>query len=398
MADGNQPLVIDNGSGVIKAGFAGAEKPRVILRSCVGRLKHPDARVIPGGAFDKVDVLVGPKIDEHRGVLRIEYPMENGVVTNWSDMEKIWTYLYSKENLNVKGEDHAVLLTEAPLNPYAHREKAAEIFFESLNVPALHCSIQAILSLFASGRTTGVVLDSGDGVTHVVPVYEGVAITHGISRMDVAGRAVTQQLQRLLRRHTGYTFHTSSEMEVVREIKEACCSVSPTGGSNSSSSSAHHSSAAAASSSSDSNAVRTPYRLPDGTVLEIGAEPLQQAAEILFQPELVGYEYRGVQECLVGSVMRCDVDLRRRLLGSIVLAGGSTLFPGYGERLLFELRRHPFAPKEAKLRIAAPPERMMSCWVGGSILASLATFKTLWVSKAEYLEHGARLLSNRGGL
>lgn len=304
MADGNQPLVIDNGSGVIKAGFAGAEKPRVILRSCVGRLKHPDARVIPGGAFDKVDVLVGPKIDEHRGVLRIEYPMENGVVTNWSDMERIWTYLYNKENLNVKGEDHAVLLTEAPLNPYAHREKAAEIFFESLNVPALHCSIQAILSLFASGRTTGVVLDSGDGVTHVVPVYEGVAITHGISRMDVAGRAVTQQLQRLLRRYTGYTFHTSSEMEVVREIKEACCSVSPTGSSSGSSSSNTHHSSAAAASSSDNNTVRTPYRLPDGTVLEIGSEPLQQAAEILFQPELVGYEYRGVQECLVGSVMR----------------------------------------------------------------------------------------------
>ena len=121
-------------------------------------------------------------------------------------------------------EVHAVLLTEAPLNPYRNREKFAEIFFEGLNVPAMYVNIQAILSLFASGRTTGIVLDSGDGVTHIVPVYEGLAIPHAIQRLDVAGRAVTQQLQRLLRRQ-GYHFQTSAELEIVRQIKEQCCSV-----------------------------------------------------------------------------------------------------------------------------------------------------------------------------
>jgi centractin len=144
MAEANQPVVIDNGSGVLKAGFAGGEKPRVVFRSCVGRPKH--VRVMPGGALDGSDIVLGSKVDEHRGALRIDYPIENGVVTNWADMERIWTYLYHKDNLNVASEDHAVLLTEAPLNPYTNREKAAEIFFEGLNVPALYCSIQVAVA------------------------------------------------------------------------------------------------------------------------------------------------------------------------------------------------------------------------------------------------------------
>lgn len=145
MAEANQPVVIDNGSGMVKAGFAGGEKPRTIMRNCVARPKHH--RVMPGGALEGCDLVMGSKLEEHRGALKIEYPIENGVVTNWADMEKIWSYLYHKDNLNVASEDHAVLLTEAPLNPYSNREKAAEILFEGLNVPALYCSIQVPLPL-----------------------------------------------------------------------------------------------------------------------------------------------------------------------------------------------------------------------------------------------------------
>jgi centractin len=150
----NQPIVIDNGTGVLKAGFAGSDKPRVAFRSYIGRVKHQ--RVMPGGALDGSDTFIGAKADEHRGALLLSHPMEHGIVQNWSDMERIWAHVYAKENLNVPSEDHAVLLTEAPLNPVSNREKGAEIFFEGLNVPALFCSLQAILSLYASGRTTGV--------------------------------------------------------------------------------------------------------------------------------------------------------------------------------------------------------------------------------------------------
>lgn len=117
-----------------------------------------------------------------------------------------------------------MLLTEPPLNPRSNRDTAAQILFETFNVPALFTSIQAVLSLYASGRTTGVVLDAGDGVSHAVPVYEGFAMPSSIRRIDVAGRDVTEYMQ-LLFRKSGYVFHTSAEKELVRMIKEKTCYV-----------------------------------------------------------------------------------------------------------------------------------------------------------------------------
>jgi centractin len=114
-----------------------------------------------------------------------------------------------------------VLLTEPPLNPRENRDTAAQILFETFNVPALYTSVQAVLSLYASGKTTGIVLDSGDGVSHAVPVFQGFAIPNSIRRIDVAGRDVTEHLQQLLRK-SGRVFHTSAEKETVKHIKEVC--------------------------------------------------------------------------------------------------------------------------------------------------------------------------------
>jgi len=156
----NQPVVIDNGSGVIKAGFAGEEMPKCRFANFVGRPKH--TRVMAGALegdifigliliYIYIFIHLGPKAEEYRGLLSIRYPMEHGIVTDWADMERVWQYVYSKDQLQIYPEEHPVLLTEAPLNPAKNREKAAEIFFESFNVPALHIQMQAVLSLYASG-------------------------------------------------------------------------------------------------------------------------------------------------------------------------------------------------------------------------------------------------------
>lgn len=210
----NAPIVLDNGSGTIRAGFAGEDLPKCYFPSYVGRPKH--LRVLAGAL--EGDVFIGPKAQELRGLLKIKYPLEHGIVTDWDDMERIWQYVYSDE-LKTLSEEHPVLLTEPPLNPRSNRDTAAQILFETFNVPALYTSIQAVLSLYASGRTTGVVLDAGDGVSHAVPVYEGFAMPSSIRRIDVAGRDVTEYMQMLLRK-SGFVFHTSAEKEVVRDIKE----------------------------------------------------------------------------------------------------------------------------------------------------------------------------------
>ncbi|CAF0837391.1 unnamed protein product [Adineta ricciae] len=365
----NQPIVIDNGSGMTKAGFAGDPIPKVNFPNYVGRPKH--VRVMAGGL--EGDIFIGPRAEEYRGLLNIAYPMEHGIVEDWNDMERIWTYIYSKDQLRSASEEHPVLLTEAPLNPKRNREKAAEIFFETFNAPALFISMQAVLSLYASGRTTGVVLDSGDGVTHAVPIYEGFAMPHSILRNDVAGRDVTRYLKLLLQKE-GCLFKTTAEFEIVKSIKERVCCLTPT-----------------AQKEELNQGEKSQFTLPDGTTIDLGSSRYR-APEVLFNPELIGEECEGIHEVLSGSIQRSDMDLRRTLYQNIVLSGGSTLFRGFGDRLLGELKR--IAPKEVKIKISAPRERLYSTWIGGSILASLDTFKKIWVTKREYDNEGARMNEN----
>ncbi|XP_077801503.1 alpha-centractin isoform X1 [Macaca mulatta] len=389
----NQPVVIDNGSGVIKAGFAGDQIPKYCFPNYVGRPKH--VRVMAGAL--EGDIFIGPKAEEHRGLLSIRYPMEHGIVKDWNDMERIWQYVYSKDQLQTFSEEHPVLLTEAPLNPRKNRERAAEVFFETFNVPALFISMQAVLSLYATGRTTGVVLDSGDGVTHAVPIYEGFAMPHSIMRIDIAGRDVSRFLRLYLRKE-GYDFHSSSEFEIVKAIKERACylSINP-------------------QKDETLETEKAQYYLPDGSTIEVGGLPsffgplssnifswssyLQigpsrfRAPELLFRPDLIGEESEGIHEVLVFAIQKSDMDLRRTLFSNIVLSGGSTLFKGFGDRLLSEVKK--LAPKDVKIRISAPQERLYSTWIGGSILASLDTFKKMWVSKKEYEEDGARSIHRK---
>jgi len=268
-------------------------------------------------------------------------------------------------------DQHPVLLTESPINPKKNRAKATEIFFETFNVPALYVQLQAILSLYASGRTTGVVLDSGDGVTSAVPVYEGFTIPHAISRIDVGGRDITEHLQLLLRK-AGHNFHTSAELEVVKDIKEKICYVG-------------FNVDKLEKDESEGGHKELPYKLPDGTTIMVGAEVFR-APEILFNPAIIGQEYVGIHQCLINTISRCDLDIRRAMFNDILLAGGSTLFEGFGERLLSEVRK--LAPRDTKIQIWAPPDRLVSTWMGGSILASLATFKKMWITKKEYDESG----------
>ncbi|KFD53882.1 hypothetical protein M513_05149 [Trichuris suis] len=349
----NQPIVIDNGSGMIKAGFAGDQTPKCHFPNYVGRPKH--IRVM-AGALDG-DLFVGPKAVEYRGLLSIHYPMEHGVITNWNDMELIWQYLYGKDMLQTFPEEHPVLLTEPALNPMRNRERASEFFFETFNVPALFISMQAVLSLYSTGRTTGTVLDCGDGVTHAVPIFEGFAMPHSIMRTNIGGRDVTRLLRLLLLKE-GVDLHRSSEFELVKMIKERACFTST-------------------NPQRDESAVdneKVQYVLPDGSQVSLG--PCRfRAPEVLFHPDLIGEEYAGAHECLAYSIQKSDIELRRTLYENIVLSGGSTLFQGFGDRLLSEVKK--LAPKDIKIRITAPQERLFSTWIGGSILASLDTFRKI---------------------
>ena len=367
-------IVIDSGSGSIKCGISGDDQPRSVLPTIIGKPKSEKIKMGPA----RKECYVGEQAKEKMGVLNLSLPIQHGQIVDWDSMEKVWHHTYYNE-LAIDPRDQNVLLTEAPTNTIQHREKMASLMFEKFQVPGLYIGNTAVLALYSSGRTTGIVLESGDGVTHTAPIYEGYALPHAVMRVNMAGRDMTEYLYKLLT-DAGVGFTTPAYMDIVRQMKERLCYV------------------ALDFEEEVTNAAKQPvdksYSLPDGTVVKVGT-PRFRCPEALFKSSLLntGKEDDGFHELVFKAINKCDMEVRRDLYSSIVLAGGTNMYRGLAERLEKEVGN--LAPSAVKPKVIAPPERKYSVWIGGSILASLPEFQKLYVTEQEYEEHGARILHGK---
>merc|ERR1711988_904044 len=372
MSEELNSVVIDNGSGILKAGIAGDDVPKAVFPSTVGRPRFPQMTGTEGK-----DEFIGNDVLPKRGIVNMTYPVEHGVVNNWDDMTKVWKHCYYNE-LRVEPCEHPAHLTEAPKNPITNREQMMQIFFEQFQVPAFYVSIQAVLALYASGRTTGLVFDSGDGVTHLVPVYEGYSLKHAIQRVNMAGRTLTSYLMEILQ-EANVKFSSTGEFDITRGIKEKKCYVALDFD-------------AEMKAFSESPEKDVAYELPDGSVIHFGNQQIR-VPEIMFQPSLIGKDFPGVHVTAYQCVQKCDIDVRRDLYENIILSGGRTMFPGISDRLTKEVST--MAPSSCKIKVIAPNERKYSVWIGGSVLSTLATFQTMWVTRQEYEECGPQVVHRK---
>ncbi|KAL1293246.1 hypothetical protein HN51_053896 [Arachis hypogaea] len=428
-------IVIDLGSHTCKAGYAGEDAPKAVFPSVVGAIDQMDIDEAENGEKNSESTADAKNNDKPKGKrklyvgsqslgyrrdhMEVVSPLKDGIVADWDIVDNIWDHAF-RECLLIDPKEHPMLLAEPSSNTQQQRERAAELMFEKYKAPALFLAKNAVLTSFASGRATSLVVDCGGGSTTVAPVHDGYVLQKAVATSPIGGEFLTDCLMKSLeskgivikprysfRRkeirpgefqtvdidfpNTTESYKLYSQRVIASDIKECVCRAPDT----------------PYDDSAYSNIPMTPYELPDGQTIEIGSDRFK-IPDVLFNPSLVqtipGMEsfaevapsVRGLPQMVIESINKCDVDIRRELFSSILLAGGTASMQQLKERLEKDLLEE--SPQAARVKVLASgnaTERRFSVWIGGSILASLGSFQQMWFSKSEYEEHGASYIQRK---
>ncbi|XP_064586360.1 actin-like protein 10 [Zonotrichia leucophrys gambelii] len=361
-------VVIDSGSRFTRGGFAGRERPQCVLRT-----------LLPcslGTPWDPWQPCPGTESPRCSTPAPRRCPLRYGLVEDWHSMRTLWDHLICC-CLKVSPEEHPVLLAESPSCPGTDRVKAAEVLFEGLGVPALHLANTGFLSLCAHGRVTGLAVEAGAAVSHVTSVWGGQTLRKGTRSLGVAGNHLSRYLHQLLLQQS-HTQPSVLTKKVLTQLKEQCCYVSLDYEGDLEEEGSHH---------------PARFQTPDGRWITLGKERFC-CPEPLFRPELLQLSCPGLHQLAWQSLHTVPQQARRHVLGNIVLSGGSSMFPGFPERMCLELNLL-FRGAGVHIEVLASPKRATAAWAGGSMAASLTSFQHTWMTKGEYQEHGAQYVHTK---
>lgn len=406
---GTPAVIMDNGTGLTKLGFAGNDSPSFVFPTAIAtsvyNTKNGKSSSQVGGikrGLEDLDFHIGDDaLSASTGPnYSLLYPIRHGQIENWDHMERFWERSIFKY-LRCEPEDHYFLLTEPPLNPPENRESTAEIMFESFNCAGLYIAVQAVLALAAlwtlskvhDRSLTGTVIDSGDGVTHVIPVAEGYVIGGAIKNIPLAGRDITLFIQLLLRDRG----EVDTSLQTAERIKQQFCYVCP----------------------DIVNEFKKFDQYPQEKFAQYIVETVDRrkavdigyerflAPEIFFNPEICSSDFLTPLPTVVDQVVQSSpIDVRKKLYKNIVLSGGSTMFKDFGRRLQRDIKglvneRIESSEKLSGVKSTGVDVQVIShkrqrnaVWFGGSLLAQTGEFKSYCYTKQDYDEYGPSIVRN----
>ena len=373
------PIIIDLGSGQIKLGFGGQEHPKKIFNNYIGEAKYK--KIVKNYNKDntiKNDIYIGSQCDKNLNFLKLRYPIKHGVFTNYEDIYPLFNYILSIFKIPLEEiKSHPILITEPLHNPTQNRENISHILFEKFDINKLFFASQPVLSLYSTSNTTGVILESGEGVSQSCVIYEGYSIPNTFEKCDYGGGDVTNYLGDILK-NMGYYFETSAEKLLIKEIKEKYCWTCSTNISE--------------NVKKNTEFEKENHFLPDGNVMKLGVERIYPP-EILYKPEIIGLEYPGYHEMINNSINNANIELRPKLYENILLSGGNMAMKGTPNRIYYEIKK--MINMNMKINIHSPKNPHLLSWIGGNIISGLEIFKKMWITKEEWEENGDKILHEK---
>lgn len=350
MDNDEKPVLIDIGTRFCKAGLLNYEEPSIIIPTCLGKTKN--------------QYYFGDDTDCDETIEEIIRPIEHGTIKDFSSFNLIIKNIF--EELGIEPEGQNLVLTEPSLNSKKNREELFKSMFELFNIGNLFIANQALLSLYSTGKFSGIVVESGAGVTQIVPIINTHVSTYAINRIDFGGNELSEYLNKLLNTNNQF-IKNKNNLKILEQIKKEACYIEK-------------------KYKKKLDEVE-PYifKMPDGNPITLKTERTT-VPEAIFRPELLGKDWNGIHELFFNSIEKIKEEEQKKLYENIVVTGGNTMFLGFEQKLTKKIKKKFGDNNNA--RFIQVPNKMNADWIGECSLCTTLNIDNDFISKSEYEEMG----------